>query len=67
MITAFGARTAYIEKASPWENGYVVSFNVSTVAQLCTGAGVGPCGRTVSGGSFDRLAGCSSLKRLGLR
>jgi putative transposase len=26
-IAAAGARTAYIEKASPWENGYVESFN----------------------------------------
>lgn len=26
-ITGVGARTAYIEKGSPWENGYVESFN----------------------------------------
>jgi transposase InsO family protein len=26
-IVGVGARTAYIEKASPWENGYVESFN----------------------------------------
>jgi putative transposase len=26
-IAGVGARTAYIEKASPWENGYVESFN----------------------------------------
>jgi putative transposase len=26
-ITAVGAKTAYIERASPWENGYVESFN----------------------------------------
>jgi len=26
-IACVGARTAYIEKASPWENGYVESFN----------------------------------------
>jgi putative transposase len=26
-ITGVGARTAYVEKASPWENGYVESFN----------------------------------------
>ena len=26
-IEGVGARTAYIEKASPWENGYVESFN----------------------------------------
>lgn len=26
-ITGVGAKTAFIEKASPWENGYVESFN----------------------------------------
>ena len=26
-ITSVGAKTAYIEKSSPWENGYVESFN----------------------------------------
>ena len=26
-IAGVGAKTAYIEKASPWENGYVASFN----------------------------------------
>ena len=26
-IGAVGARTAYIERGSPWENGYVESFN----------------------------------------
>ena len=26
-IKSVGAKTAYIEKASPWENGYVESFN----------------------------------------
>jgi putative transposase len=26
-ITGVGASTAYIEKGSPWENGYVESFN----------------------------------------
>jgi transposase InsO family protein len=26
-IAAVGARTAYIERSSPWENGYVESFN----------------------------------------
>jgi putative transposase len=30
-ITAIGAKTAYIERGSPWENGYVESFN----ARLC--------------------------------
>ena len=26
-IAGVGARTAYIQKASPWENGYVESFD----------------------------------------
>jgi len=26
-ITAVGAKTAYIEPGSPWENGYCESFN----------------------------------------
>ena len=26
-ITAVGARTAFIEPGSPWENGYIESFN----------------------------------------
>ena len=26
-ISGVGAKTAYIEKGSPWENGYVESFN----------------------------------------
>ena len=26
-ITRVGSRTAYIEPGSPWENGYVESFN----------------------------------------
>ncbi len=26
-LEAVGAKTAYIEKSSPWENGYVESFN----------------------------------------
>jgi transposase InsO family protein len=26
-ISGVGARTVFIEKGSPWENGYVESFN----------------------------------------
>ena len=32
-----GARTAYIEKASPWENGYVESFNGKLRDELLNG------------------------------
>ncbi len=37
-IAGVGARTAYIEKASPWENGYVESFNGKLRDELLNGA-----------------------------
>ena len=36
-ITGVGASTAYIEKASPWENGYVESFNGKLRDELLNG------------------------------
>ncbi|MBR0671715.1 IS3 family transposase [Neoroseomonas soli] len=36
-IASVGARTAYIEKASPWENGYVESFNGKMRDELLNG------------------------------
>lgn len=36
-IVGVGARTAYIEKASPWENGYVESFNGKLRDELLDG------------------------------
>jgi putative transposase len=36
-ITGIGARTAYIEKASPWEDGYVESFNGKLRDELLNG------------------------------
>ena len=36
-ITAAGARTAYIEPGSPWENGYVESFNARFRDELLDG------------------------------
>jgi transposase InsO family protein len=36
-ITAVGARTAYIEPGSPWENGYVESFNSKLRDELLDG------------------------------
>ena len=36
-IAAVGAKTAYIEKASPWENGYVESFNGKLRDELLNG------------------------------
>ena len=32
-----GARTAYIERGSPWENGYVESFNARLRDELLDG------------------------------
>ena len=36
-IAAVGARTAYIERGSPWENGYVESFNARLRDELLDG------------------------------
>ena len=36
-IGAVGARTAYIEPGSPWENGYVESFNARLRDELLNG------------------------------
>lgn len=36
-IGAAGARTAYIEPGSPWENGYVESFNARLRDELLDG------------------------------
>jgi transposase InsO family protein len=36
-IAALGAKTAYIEPGSPWENGYVESFNARLRDELLNG------------------------------
>jgi transposase InsO family protein len=36
-IAGVGAKTVYIEKASPWENGYVGSFNGKLRDELLNG------------------------------
>ena len=36
-IAAIGARTAYIEPGSPWENGYCESFNARLREELLDG------------------------------
>ena len=36
-ITAVGAKTAYIEPGSPWENGYCESFNALFRDELLSG------------------------------
>ena len=36
-IAAVGAKTAHIEKGSPWENGYVESFNARLRDELLNG------------------------------
>jgi transposase InsO family protein len=37
MIAAVGAKTAYIEPESPWENGYCESFNARFRDELLNG------------------------------
>jgi Integrase core domain len=39
---AVGTKTAYIERGSPWENGYIESFNARLREQEETSQ---PCGR----------------------
>ena len=36
-IAAVGARTAYIERGSPWENGFIESFNARLRDELLNG------------------------------
>ena len=36
-IVAVGAKTAYIERGSPWENGYIESFNARLRDELLNG------------------------------
>jgi putative transposase len=36
-IRAMGAKTAYIERGSPWENGYIESFNARLRDELLDG------------------------------
>jgi putative transposase len=36
-ITAVGAKTAYIGRGSPWENGYIESFNAGLRDELLNG------------------------------
>ncbi len=36
-IAAVGARTAYVEPGSPWENGYCESFNLKLRDELLDG------------------------------
>jgi transposase InsO family protein len=36
-ITAVGARTAYIAPGSPWENGFIESFNSKLRDELLNG------------------------------
>src|SRR5690606_32706547 len=37
LITAVGAKTAYIAPGSPWENGYIESFNARLRDELLDG------------------------------
>jgi transposase InsO family protein len=37
MDRGVGAKTAYIERGSPWENGYIESFNARLRDELLNG------------------------------
>ena len=43
-IAAVGAKTAYIEQGSPWENGYCESFNSKLRDELLSGEIFSRCG-----------------------
>jgi hypothetical protein len=45
-INAVGAKTAYIEPGSPWENGYVESFNARFRDELLRHYGASAPSRT---------------------
>ena len=44
-ITAVGAQTAYITPGSPWENGYIESFNARLRDEFFNGEISTPCRR----------------------
>ena len=44
-ITAVGAKTAYIERGSPWENGYIESFNARLAMSYSTARSSTLCAR----------------------
>jgi transposase InsO family protein len=44
-IKAVGAKTAYIEPGSPWENGYIESFNARLRDKLLNGEILGALSR----------------------
>jgi transposase InsO family protein len=44
-VTAIGGKTAYIQPGSPWENGYVESFDARLRDELLDGGICTPCAR----------------------
>ena len=61
-IEAVGAKTAFIEPGSPWENGYVESFNARMRAELyalvqaCAASDWDECAARVAEGSIVATA-----------
>jgi transposase InsO family protein len=47
-ITAVGAKTAYVAPGSPWENGFIESFNARLRDELLDGRSSTPCRRPKS-------------------
>ena len=60
-IAAVGARTAYIESGSPWENGYVELFNGGCVMSYSMARSSTPCVRPRS----SSRAGAATTMRSG--
>ena len=68
-VAAVGARTAHITPGSPWENGYVESFNARLRDELLDGeifytlkeAQIAPCARMLLWATSRRRPKCSCL------
>jgi transposase InsO family protein len=72
-ITAVGAKTAYIERGSPWENGYVESFNARLRDELLNSSWQALTRASVNANSaraqvssastiFGKMPGCDSSR-----
>ena len=62
-IGAVGAKTAYIEPGSPWENGYIESFNARLRDELCPRARECPSGAPLPG--RKRVGGADQMPQRG--
>ena len=58
-IAAVGTKTAYIERGSPWENGYIESFNARLRDELLNGE-IFYTLREAQSARIRRVAGCAT-------